>query len=387
MDAVTFHLRQCLSLTVAISGHGSKIGPLAAWADIPKRWMRTSSSGEKRSTSALSRHSFAHGTITVSASSMALVDYSSSSSAEEGSGSDNDEALSAPPAKRRRRSRPHGSGSQPSPPSAPSGSESSLPPLPSAFHDLYASTVRHSVVDDPALHQGRKRLIPHIVGNWPSHVYIEWHPLANHHSKLAQLVRRVNEDIGPRVKLHSFLTSDLGAPLPLHISLSRPISLSTANKDEFLDQISSALHSSGVHQFSVSPKRLTWYKSPDSNRTFLILQVAGSSTPDNAATWSNPELMRLLKVCNDMVQSFNQPILYQNQGKDSADGAFHISIGWALDLHVDEESNKALEAFGDEEFLSINSWKIPVPGVKVKIGNIGGILVWSGTHTSQYELT
>lgn len=91
---------------------------------------------------------------------MTLVDYSSDSDSSA-------ESARAPPAKRRK----------PSPaPDSTRPAKPALPPLPSAFHDLYASTVRQSVVDDPSLHQGRRRVNPHVPGNWPSHVYVECTP-------------------------------------------------------------------------------------------------------------------------------------------------------------------------------------------------------------------
>lgn len=87
---------------------------------------------------------------------MALVDYSSSDSESE-----TGEATSTA-AKRQKTSH-----------NEKSDEQTALPPLPDAFHDLYASTVRVSTTDDPTLHQGRKRVNPHRVGNWPSHLYIE----------------------------------------------------------------------------------------------------------------------------------------------------------------------------------------------------------------------
>lgn len=48
-----------------------------------------------------------------------------------------------------------------------------LPPLPPAFHNLFVTAPRTHPSDDPALHGGRSRQVPHVEGNWPTHIYLE----------------------------------------------------------------------------------------------------------------------------------------------------------------------------------------------------------------------
>ena len=89
---------------------------------------------------------------------MALVQYSDS----ESDTGDSQDLSSSRPAKRIHLDTPTNS-----------RQASVLPPLPPSFHDLYASSTRVSVRDDPSLHGGRKRVIPHVEGNWPTHIYLE----------------------------------------------------------------------------------------------------------------------------------------------------------------------------------------------------------------------
>jgi hypothetical protein len=93
---------------------------------------------------------------------MALVDYSSSEDEDEGQAKDTRVAKEATP-------------SEDAKPTLKRKlvSISDLPPLPSKFRDLYATATRVSTHDDPSLHGGRKRVTPHIQGNWPTHIYVE----------------------------------------------------------------------------------------------------------------------------------------------------------------------------------------------------------------------
>jgi len=184
---------------------------------------------------------------------MSLVQYSDSES-------DSDTQTSPPPPAKR--IRPNTQCQRPNNPG------SSLPPLPTTFYDLYATSTRVSVQDDPSLHGGRKRVIPHVEGNWPTHLYLEcmrlyfqipiayafwiadmWtgFPSKSELGVLENLIQQSESKLGDKRRvIHSLLRSDLGAQLPLHISLSRPVVLRTEQRQSFIDTYTTAVRDSNV---------------------------------------------------------------------------------------------------------------------------------------------
>ncbi|OJD29253.1 u6 snrna phosphodiesterase [Diplodia corticola] len=330
---------------------------------------------------------------------MPLVAYSDSESEAE--------HAAPPPAKRPRREASASSADCRGPPP-------SLPPLPPAFLDLYATNARQSTHDDPALHAGRKRAIPHMDGHWPSHVYLEWHPNAVESRTLQSLLSAVERAVAlhfhtsptsdapgaPKQQtVHSSLLTPLSTPAPLHVSLSRTLPLPTDTRSPFLDALAANLRRSGARPFEAHFEGLKWVPNFDRSRWFLVLGVRRPP---------NDELNRLLLAANQAAKKFRYPELYagtarNNQqhaegvdmtggwgadtaakdhkggegntkgfidGKNDRSNAFHVSLAWSL-----EPPPAELQEFSGVEDIAalmnqdVGQMNVRFDVVKVKVGN------------------
>ncbi|KAE9983251.1 hypothetical protein EG327_005553 [Venturia inaequalis] len=253
---------------------------------------------------------------------MPLVDYSSDEA-------DDDETRQPSHPPKRKRPSPHqGSTSLPQhPPPA-------LPPLPPAFHDLYSTNTRTSTTDNPAWHGGRKRQIPHVQGNWPSHVYLEY------------------------------------------------------QRDEFLQRTTANVKDAQVRPFTVEYSKLEWYPNHDKTRWFLSLSVAAPKQND---------LNKLLDACNQAASSMRQPKLYVPNDNEEISTSiskkqkisnldtndekatttnlppipdcsdfFHVSLAWSLS----PQKLNAEELSSDASISALNNLSTTFEAVKIKIGNV-----------------
>ncbi|KAH9873795.1 hypothetical protein IAQ61_004422 [Plenodomus lingam] len=267
--------------------------------------------------------------------------------------------------------------------------EHNLPPLPATFHDLYSTNARVSTSDNPSLHGGRKRAVPHVQGNWPSHVYLEWIPSQTEADGLHKLIKHVKDSLElqnatrakqlPIPEIIPSLQSDLASPLPLHISLSRTLQIKTEDRSVFLESLEHSIRNSAVRTFHYAFHGLKWVPNFDRSRWFLVLNI--TRPPQD-------ELNRLLNACNQAAQKHGHAGLYTGGEGDGPMEAsetspestkrkaptlgdrsafFHVSIAWNL-------SEPAPEWISWVKNIDVGAFTQPpeaaIDVVKVRIGNV-----------------
>lgn len=177
--------------------------------------------------------------------------------------------------------------------------------------------------------------------------------------------------------VHSLLRNDLGVQLPLHVSLSRPLSLPTEQKDAFPLHLKDSIAHTAVRAFAVKPLDLVWHSNEDGTRWFLVLRLRRPAAD---------ELRRLLRACNDLAAEYRQPLLYADDGnaqpeqmEEDPHDSFHISIAWSLRPNAGEKSNHVgalQQAMSNDLRKRLACLSISFIEVKVRVGqDVSSILL------------
>ena len=176
------------------------------------------------------------------------------------------------------------------------------------------------------------------------------------------------------------LQSELGAPLPLHVSLSRTLQIKTDHREKFLDTLDSSLRRAAVPIFGFEFRNLKWVPNFERNRWFLVL---GIEKP------AQNELNRILIACNRAAMASGHPALYsggQGDGpmesdtltdhskklqdvQDETDRTdyFHISLAWNL-AEPDPEWVSLVQNIDVRKHIQSPEASFDV--VKARVGNV-----------------
>jgi hypothetical protein len=179
------------------------------------------------------------------------------------------------------------------------------------------------------------------------------------------------------------LQSELGASVPLHVSLSRTLQIKMEDKDLFPETLRVSLRRSTVCAFNFEFQHLKWVPNFERNRWFLVL---GIKRP------KHDELNSLLHACNEAVKGHGHPGLYTGgkgdgsmEDNDFNDGSkrrrvdederqkhdyseyFHVSIAWNL-TEPDTEWTDLVRTIATSKY--IQSPEAAFDAAKVRIGNV-----------------
>ncbi|KAG2034870.1 hypothetical protein BDR03DRAFT_923630 [Suillus americanus] len=188
---------------------------------------------------------------------------------------------------------------------------------------LASSLIVPVPLDDPALHQGRVRAIPHVEGQYAAYVYI---PLALHpgtalYSLVDEVLHATKEMVPAAHVIGEIVSSSRNSGglvvnssrrvRELHLSLTRPIFLRAHQREEFKQAIK--LIASRRTPFQASFATFSELTNDERTRAFLSLEVGAGHN----------ELRDLLSALSPTLQSLRQRDFYSQP-------RFHVSIAWVL---------------------------------------------------------
>ncbi|EMC95132.1 hypothetical protein BAUCODRAFT_35124 [Baudoinia panamericana UAMH 10762] len=165
------------------------------------------------------------------------------------------------------------------------------------------------------------------------------------------------------------LRTHKGVRLPLHISLSRPLTLRAEHKDDFEAALRRAISTSTVQAFHCQLDAILWHPNESGTRWFLVLRTKPRE---------KDELGKLLAACNGVAEAFGQPLLYaefnsrESGDEASREGNFHISIAWALNPPSSREGRKESVTGSPPSSVQLTAeakaLRIPFTEIKLRIG-------------------
>ncbi|KAJ6466381.1 U6 snRNA phosphodiesterase Usb1 [Mycena sanguinolenta] len=181
------------------------------------------------------------------------------------------------------------------------------PPKKRKLPVLSATLIGPEYVDIPSLHQGRTRTMPHVDGQYATHVYASV-PL-DRGSALFKLLCQILESAKKMTPtLHDFWSS---SQPELHISLSRPIYLRAHQREPIKRAIKLIAEKS--LPFTASFAHISELVNDEGTRIFLVLEIGAG----------HHELTALTTSLTPTLRAIRQQEFYSSP-------RFHASIGWTL---------------------------------------------------------
>jgi hypothetical protein len=194
--------------------------------------------------------------------------------------------------------------------------------------------VQQEQEDDP--YQGRMRTFPHVEGNYPGFIYIEFS--VDDISKVADEATSWAESVfSPRTVVR----------IPqedLHISLSRTFALRRPQIEPFMKQLK--LRVGRERTFTAVLKGASLYSNEEGSRSFVGVNL----------TYGQEYLKALTRGVDSVMQKFSLPGYYDNP-------SFHVSVAWTLG-GLPKDAPTACE----EDGVCTAVAQMRVRNVKAKIG-------------------